>query len=1345
MPSKESPSSSPIVYTSDVGFTTRFRSRFSSLHPLPTTNSSPTAVDKKNAALESSFTDSSKLNLNNAVTWTKMKDVCNDIYSRNCQISQGEAICLTISDKYIAIATSKGFILIYNDAQKLLCKIGSRKETTDYGIITSLEFSPDSEMIAAGYQRGHISLWKIGRPENPSIDIPSVTNVKPADQKPIHLSGNSITGLCFVGIKNTELISTDESGTMIIHRFSHTLFRIPYSHSDYLMGPNNPFHISKRTQHIILGFSLLPLGSYPQKTDNMRILAIITPHTLIVVSVAPRLRNYLRIRNPHRPEDENIRNDNNQIFGSVSWYPATIKKSENKHYPPILAYYWNNTLTILEMYSDDLEGNADTDSLLLRFENKKVWVCSEQIVHIEWVNSDILVCLTISQRLFFLGRDSKRIALLSVVDLTSKHIKNSKRYLNMAGIQNIDYQNTFKAIKSNMFILGRNSFYFGVLNTWADILFGQIKDGHYIEALETASKQYKGDCNMDLIRLPRDDELRHQIISKHISQILDASLNFLFSDDMTRLPEENKKSIASRFIDSALAACSTIDVKPEIYDTLLEKYIFTDLEDVFFNSLESSILNGQTGNLPPFTLKHLFQYYISTNRADTLEEILCRMDISQLDVDLAIRLCRKHHLTDTLIYIWNVLFHDYISPVFEAIQIARQTPSNTSIDYIYTYIAYILTGRQYPTDITVSPPEQARSAKLNMYYMLFNGASISYPDNSPNFHVTSNVKEEPAFPYLHFLLKHDVVKMLLSLNEAFEDTLLNDDEVVSRKDTGHPYEFSVSRQYIVNVLFDMFNQISNDFSSKDRTYLSIFIAQNYSKYKQFIRLSDSTLDGIIEGLCSTTDSSLKHECEIGIQSLLSVYKPANRDSLVALLESSKMHNTLLYIYRSENRYLQILDMWFKSMEDTQGNVNDEDNEEYQLSEAIPSIIEKCLAEADSASISRFQVENLLRAHFGVLVQKFPKDTARIIATKCHSLLECALSHEDESIQRFKYFDYLFKMQFQGKLTTKLSPDFVIAYAKLLRKFDRNSLEDFALSLNGSDEFLLKFLEENHEDEILVKLYAHNHQYSKAVSQATEKIKKRGQNMIDSNSYDEVSAEIMLRLINMCFVNLRNLRKVPSSNSDDGKLTENEQLLLDLIEICVKMFNTVSTENNGEPNDDQVLKLLKRITQITFTQALTENQDNADSFLNVFYAFLNRSSLMVTTLKDVRPVLSEIFLSYSHDTVIQKLILRLVNDSIYGDLLKKDKLNLKGWSLSKVECEICGKKIWGAHIDPNNFELWQDHVLEKNLGEEQEKLDKELEAELSICVFQCGHGYHVRCLQGLGVNDKSRYCIVCKRN
>ncbi|GMF02585.1 unnamed protein product [Ambrosiozyma monospora] len=269
---------------------------------------------------------------------------------------------------------------------------------------------------------------------------------------------------------------------------------------------------------------------------------------------------------------------------------------------------------------------------------------------------------------------------------------------------------------------------------------------------------------------------------------------------------------------------------------------------------------------------------------------------------------------------------DFISPLFDAIkEIKKLTYNYTAYSdeelarlsndsmYIYPYISYILTGRQYPTDNPIEE-SQLESAKLNLYYTLFNGASISWPKGSEKLHIFEDHEQEPAFPYLYLLLKHDSIKTFVCLNEAFEDDLLNDDEVLSFSNSTNNYELKVNRQYITDVLIGIFNE-NTDFSAVDKTYLAIFISRNYPKYLQFIRLSDSTLSRIVETLCSYPEDDLKDECELSLQNLLQVFKPADSDSLISMLESAGFYNALLGIYKSENKMLQLLDLWVKAKEE----------------------------------------------------------------------------------------------------------------------------------------------------------------------------------------------------------------------------------------------------------------------------------------------------------------------------------------------------------------------------------------------------------------------------------------------
>ncbi|VEU21588.1 DEKNAAC102488 [Brettanomyces naardenensis] len=1129
---------------------------------------------------------------------------------------------------------------------------------------------------------------------------------------------------------------------MVSHQGGRTVVGY-YSKASVMMGKRqlgSQFYGS----HAILAFSMLPVGTFPQLTDSMGVLAILTPEALIVVSTLPSLQMYFKLGRSRS-------NDSSQpLTGSVAWYPATSGKSPgNGSNMPLLAYCWQNVLSLFEVSSETITDSFGHDSVIMKFENRRHWTCTESIVSMRWLNSKIITVLTKSQRLIFIGKDKFKV--LSTVDLISKHVKSTPVYEgNEAGLYTQSYANTFKALKSNVFILGRSSFYIGTLNGWADVLFSAIKDGRYIEALEDARRQFQGDCDLALLGLPQNDQLRHELMYDHIVKILAASLNYLFEEASNTANVD----LLERFLVTALHTCATINSGSEIYEELYDRYSSNGHEDLFFACLETPLLNEQIRVIPPAVFHRLVEYYVAKGNGEVLEDLLCRMDLSQLDIDLTLRLCRQHHLTDSLVYIWNVLLHDYVTPVFDAIRRLKNLKSAENyddIDYVFPYISYILTGRQYPTDRPIEPNDVAQSAKLNIYYVLFNGGAISYPSGTEKLHVIENVAEEPSFPYLYILLEHDSFRLLSSLNEALEDELLNEDEVTSLQNSGKPYELKVNRQYIVDVLLGIFHQ-NDGFTAKDRTYLAVFIARNYPKYTQFIRLSDSILNEVIEDLCSYPDDEMKDECELSLQSLLSVYRPANYDSLIAMFESCGFHNALFNIYRSENKHLQILEMWVKERRATNKVLNVDYSDElspspepfeeslpsfqvYHMFESIPAMLKECLRRTASNAVSHAQIERLIEENFDIIIRDYPEEMAEIFSIESPSL-NASIFRVPDCRYKYRYLRQVTQMELTGRLPYKVPEELDVGYASLLSRFDHDQLASFVTRVGGIQGRMQEFLEQHQEVEIIAQAYEAEGKFKEAVTRIVDAIDSLGLQMIESSLYSEATSKRLLSLLELGFRVLKGVSDKENANAGSG-LTLSESLLLQLIEVSVKLFVIANERTSSKDVPKELLKIFKRLTQTSFTKALAEKQDCSDSFLRVFYEFLNRSSLKVTTLADVRPVLNEIFLSYSHDEVILNLIFKLLNDDIYKDLINWEQLKLQGWSPVHIECEVCGKKIWGPEISPSNFEVWQDHKL--GVVDEDQKIEKSLQ----ICVFQCRHGYHTKCLENMGVTEQKKYCIICE--
>ncbi|QPG73525.1 hypothetical protein FOA43_000836 [Brettanomyces nanus] len=1256
----------------------RLRSKLSLSQPLTSASSTNS---RSRASSLSSLIYSLKPE---TVSWPRLRAINDAVYNRNARILHGDPIAMTASDRRIAIATSKGYIFVYQiQPQQLYTQLGnSRLSSTT---ITSLSFSLDSTYLAVGYHDGHILLWDLSNSENPLLTI-----------QPVH-QDIPIIQLAFMAARHTALISIDESGVMVSHQGGRTLIGY-YSRPTIMMGDltnHVPF------DHVILGFSALPVGSRSQLTDSMGVMAILTADALVVVSTLPDLQTYFKVK---RPKSTDI---SKGLCGNVAWYPATSASNDSTSFnPPYIAYSWSNSLTLFEVYSETIADSSGKESVILKFENRRQWQCTEPIMSLQWLNSKIITALTKSQRLIFIGRNNLKV--LSTVDMISKHIKASTVFEdNGMGLLTSNYTHSFKALKSSVFVLGKSCFYVGILNDWADELFSALKDGHYIEALDDARRQYDGDCDLALLGLPQDDDVRHKLMRSHITRLLEASLNYVFSQEAATLED------LSDFLLTALTTCASTNDSggsSDVYDTLYEKYADYGHESMFFDILEPQLLNGQIRTLPPAVLKRLVEYYISQSKEAVLEQLLCKLDLTQLDMDLTIRLCKKHQLVDTLAYIWNVLMADYITPVMDAIKSIVQS-SDCDIKYIYTYISYILTGRQYPTDNPIDS-EYVVSSKLNIYYLLFNGAAISYPPNTAVLHV--NDFDDPSFPYLTALLHHDSFRTLSSLNEGFEDDLLNDDEVLITSKS--QYQLKVNRQYIVDVLLGIYRQDNDSFTVRDRTFLAIFVARNCPKYPQFIRLSDSVLDEVIEHLCSYSDEKLKGECELSLQSLLSVYKPAKYDTLVVMLEKCGFYNALLSVYRNENRYLQILEVWISQMK------SDSQSQEVTFFQSLPSLVKESLNK--TSVVNRLQIETLIKENFQLFIKDYPEEMAELFSLQCPLLNEGVMTVYDDSC-KYLYLRKVISMELSGGLPYKLDNAFNVEYAKMLRRFDHDKLARFVVEMGENDE-IRAFLDEYNEVEIAVELLIEEGELQQAISKTVKTIESLGQKMVQSG-YDELISKRLFHLLDLGFKALKTADNTVSIGDSD--LTLNETLLLHLIETSVKLF----VKDADASND--VLNTFKRLTQQTFTSAISEKQDCSDSFLKVFYSFLKRSSLQVTTLGDVRPVLNEIFLSYSHDEVILKLILKLLNDDIYQDLVNLELLRRRGWSPVHLECEVCGKKVWGAQMSFANYDEWQDHRLKEGGNGSSE--------DLQLHVFQCRHTYHTKCLENMGVKDNNKYCIICK--
>jgi hypothetical protein len=1366
----ETNASESILSTPTRSFDQRLSSTLSTQNPSKLISSSPSKFNldtEISISSKNTFQKKNKKNERSFIQWMELTKISDQIYSSASKQENGNPDFIIIDNEYIAIATTKCHILFFNYKQTLLLQL----KTTNLHPktrITSMSLSIDSTYIVVGYSTGLINLWDLKK-SDPIISIRPVTvhelQYNGTHHHIAHLEGTPVRRISFIGSRHTGFVSSDDSGIMLLHNGGRSLIGY-YCRSKIIHGT---FDISKAINDklnydkSILDFHLLPIGSKKDITDTMGLMSIISLNSMKIISLNPSITTEFKINKPK------IENTNIGLSGHVSWYPATIDNDRKFEILPMLAFSWSNIIYVLEIKSDIKVNEFNEKQPMITIINRREFIYNESIVSLHWLNRNIIIALTRSEKMLFLS--SKSLKILQEIDLMAKQLNFNTAYeKNKVGLIEKSYFGSIHTLKSNIFVFQNKNLMIGNLFNWADILLQLLEDGKYLEALEESKRQYEGDDDMALISLPDDNEIRHALMKDYLLRILKSSLKYIFNSDYeTEFDFDFKKRTLL-----AIQTYLTVNAPPEMYDLIYEKLVENNLENLFFEVMENFIVLSKITTFSPTILRAMVTYYIDQQDINTLEQLICLLDIEQLDLDLTVSLCKEYHLNETLTYIWTSLLHDYLTPLvdsiikikefnekFDLLSENEKQQLRNDVNYVYPYISYTLTGRQYPTD-KLLPYVDNPSAKLNIYYFLFSGSAISWPPTSPKIHIVADYTNEPAFPYLYAFLKYDSNGTFSCLNEAFEDDLLNDNEVVSFGSADEKFHLRVNRQYIIDILLGIFrDNTTSNFELIDFIRFAIFVSRNYPKYPQFIRIADSVAEEMIDLLCQARNLDgqsiqLLEDCELALRSLLSIYKPIDVDILILKVEKAKYYEVLLALYQSEERYVDVLNLWVK-LEKT-----DAVKSNSRLFKPVFEIIKEALETVDNYEKKR--IIKLLNDNFELFVKSNPKNIAMIVNKTCPELNMQVVNFIDQHT-KFMYLKEVFNNnEYEKKMNLKIDENLRIEYLKSLIKQKKEimdetvgnndqyvNVEERTLELKSLDEkiksFVLTLSELDHEItellqdtnfEVVIAWYVNKENYQAAIDKICEVMITISKNL-KSVGYSLDKENEFWKCLHLAFSITSGANNTLKACKKNLNLVE--KLSLQITEICVKMFTEVTED---EKVDEKVIDIFKKVVQATFQYIINLSQEDPALFNNIFEKFLDGSSVQVTTLGDIRTVLKEVFLSYSNDTKILILIQSLVDEDIFKNFQILESLQLKGRTPKNIECESCGKKVWGGKVGNEIYESWRDQKLEQMVKDGTvNEHDDEFIHKNELFIFRCKHTYHRKCIENLGmINDNDKKCIIC---
>ncbi|KAI9792355.1 MAG: Vacuolar protein sorting-associated protein 8 [Candelina submexicana] len=1362
-------------------FDRRFQSRLSS-SPMKTSHTrSPTflTADSRHSSLSSrDFKGIDELESPPApwevVRWAKLRKITGHVFSEVGKRSFGRPTCISISAS-IALGTSKGIILIFDYHQNLRSIIGPGSKAVESGSITSLAISADHKTIAGGHANGSVFTWDITKAARPFLHIQPLEISQLVNRKSDgHASGAAVVHLGFLGTRHTAFVSADDRGMAFSHVASRGLgvvartvktTRILGRYFSDLAATDKP-----RKPSTVLAFSSLPLGNVERQTDSMGLVAMLTPYLLVIVSTMPVAQTQYKAV---RPKDIAA---HGTMSGSLAWFPAVkLKTADPRTSQSVseakLVYCWSNLLTLMAIDENDAADAGANDKgqpPSLQFRPRSSWKAEETIVAVQWLSRSVIGVLTITQRLIILEEFGPKVT--ESFDLVQKQIYHRDIFsgrlqslveplddedISIHGVVADAFYMSFKVYKGRVFLLGFNDLSIGTLSNWADRLLALMEVGDFIGAIRLATIYFNGETDMLTIGLPDESSLRQSMVQEKLLDMISASLKFAFGQNRNAADFQMDETQLVELAEACLSACVSMDEMDFLFDEAYVHYEGGSSEGFFLETLEPFILDDKIVILPPSIIKSLAAHYTSHHLEDRLENMLCHLDTSTMDLDQVTTLCKRHSLYDALIYIWNQAIGDFVTPLVDLLSLISPesksidiTVSSVSASKMFPYISYVLTGRIYPTGEGLREPSAVR-AKAQLYWFIFSGKPVDWPKEGGKACLTqSNPKAEPSFPYLRMILSFDTSSFLSALNEAFEDAFLNcsSDRLVNGGERWTPSEeenlgLLINRQHIVSILLDVLNE--SDYTSEDTVYLHMFIARNLPKFPQFILLSGSSLNQVLIGLCNYPGQEIADDCQLSVEYLLSVYHPSDLESLVPLFKQAGFFRVLRSIYRSNKQYARLLGTYF------------DDNE---AREAIFDCISDCLR--PRADLSTRQIREIIAvvdSHAQELVKIDVAQTAKCIdiyAPSSHGVFVSALDGDPHA--QYKYLRNILDPTPRGQKGSQRSITgpanaFREQYVRLLCNYDSPHVVEYINDLESGElqlEKVLPAMESTGIIDAAVMLMAREGQVRNAMDRLTRHLgtleaallgllDAAGNNPDAANAgeaatdivealqkYSRVGVWLCQRQTKMLQPSkiLRRKQRVISPESKRN-LSSEELLWLELIDTTVRITKGVSTVNQSsleESFDDKslvsssaptdtidtmgLIVTLRSTVQEIFTAllnattssrsssgAIVSVDDQDFSFLRVLRAFLSRASSSSSSLSDLRAVLAGVFSNYSYEESVLALANRLLDKDLFIHVAEATELRQRGWRPRSQACGGCGRKIWGSGAGTSVWEAWAQKI------------------------------------------------------
>ena len=737
--------------------------------------------------------------------------------------SIGIPACFSVHPKFLAVGTSRGYIVIFDHFQKFIsCLVTA--DTLPYGSIGCMDICTDGESLIAGYQLGQVVIWS----------IISKTIIKIVEG--VH--DCKITSL--VLFKKTMGKSTFKYLSIDVKGFVNIVTAQNFFFSAYSV--DNQCLFDYKTGPIFAVAPLFPNSIQSHVVDPLCLVGMCNQKIAMIIALEPSPKVLFKIKKPDHVS--------NSVGPCICWRataptvehkkaigisPSAARESQFRSHPAF-ALGWGNTLQIFSITPRDSEsGLKVADEFSITY-NGTTFDCilfgatsfDFDIIAIQMVGSTFLsVVNSLFQLQLFdplcfeeMGNGSfkpictvdlsllqlvrQEIALTPITLPFTSLVSSPQQLPNQPAPPSASFMTIWDVCSTStigsglQFGSGSDSlvWFLGLQKastlkvlSWSDRLNLLAEGGEWIPALNLAIDFYQGGtkfgANEDEVKvktqrtyaiglpqlnlvaarsliLPKICEILLKYVQLAIKPIKDT-----VSNQMIVLSPTDTKLLQ---IISAISIefCVAIEKIDYLFGTIYP--IFKDLgaaESIFLVLLEPYILNDCIRFLSPELMKAFVNLYGQNKKLAEFEQCILHMDVTCLDLNQVVDLCRTNQLYSALIYVCNKGMYDYGTPlecILNTVLVSDTTLSQAEKQKIglklLLYIKYSLTGRVFPQGILDPEPANLAIARDQILGILF---PVIHPETASQAELLDRYK------WIQYFLLLECSETFLILDIALSD------------------------------------------------------------------------------------------------------------------------------------------------------------------------------------------------------------------------------------------------------------------------------------------------------------------------------------------------------------------------------------------------------------------------------------------------------------------------------------------------------------------------------------------------------------------------------------------------